>query len=144
MHTSLERRTLEQLTDEYGSSMADWQWGDYHKVRFDHPLSDTSSLLSFFFKREDPIPPGGSGVTPMAASYKADTGIVDHGVSWRFVLDTDKIGTGYHIVGPGQAGHSRSDWYHNQMNDWEADGVYHVTKMDEPVGMELTLTPQDT
>ena len=141
LQTSLEN-TLTQLTDEYGSTMTDWKWGDYHQVQFNHPLSGTSRFLKFFFNRESPIPVGGSSVTPMAASYDAETGIVDHGASWRFVIDMNDTGKGYHIVGPGQAGHFRSEWYHDQMDDWAA-GAYHVTQTDEHDGMELILTPND-
>ncbi|HLS08437.1 penicillin acylase family protein [Lentibacillus sp.] len=134
--------TLDQLVDEYGSTMPDWQWGDYHRVQFYHPLSDISPILAFFFNREEPIPTGGSSVTPMAASHDAETGIVDHGASWRFVIDTVNLMRGYHTVGPGQAGHFKSDWYHDQMNDW-VKGAYHVTQTDENDGMELILTPND-
>lgn len=139
LSVSLEN-TMDKLLKEYGNETADWKWGDYHKVQFYHPLSDVSPVLEFFFNNEDPISVGGSSVTPMAASYDAETGIVDHGASWRFVIDTNDMKTGYHIVGPGQAGHFKSDWYHNQMNDWVGGG-YHVTKMNAEKGIELTLTP---
>ncbi|WP_404452270.1 penicillin acylase family protein [Virgibacillus necropolis] len=139
LHTAL-KNTLTHLTEEYGSDLTAWQWGDYHRVQFPHPLSDISPVLAFFFNNEDPIPVGGSSVTPMAASYDTKTGIVDHGASWRFVIDTSDMKKGYHIVGPGQAGHFKSDWYHDQMNDW-VDGKYHLTNMNGSKGTELTLEP---
>ncbi|WP_082684255.1 penicillin acylase family protein [Lentibacillus amyloliquefaciens] len=138
LQTSLNN-TLNQLRDEYGSTMDDWQWGAYHQVQFDHPLSEISPFLAFFFNRENPIPVGGSSVTPMAASYDAASGIVNHGASWRFVMDTAEAKS-YQLVAPGQAGHFRSEWYHDQMDDW-ARGAYHVTKTEENDGMKLTLTP---
>ncbi|SFE22307.1 penicillin amidase [Lentibacillus persicus] len=138
LKTSLHK-TVRVLSDEYGSTMKDWRWGDYHQVQFDHPLSGVSPILAFFFNREIPIPVGGSSVTPMAASYNAETGIVNHGASWRFVIDTAEAKS-YQLVGPGQAGHFRSEWYHDQMGDW-AKGAYHVTRLDENDGMKLQLTP---
>ncbi|WP_245835756.1 penicillin acylase family protein [Virgibacillus ndiopensis] len=139
LQTSL-KYTLNQLTAKYGDDMSAWQWGDYHKVQFPHPLSDVSPVLAFFFNNEDPIPVGGSSVTPMAASYDTKTGIVDHGASWRFVIDTSDMDKGYHIVGPGQAGHFKSDWYHDQMDDW-VEGNYHLTDMNKREGKKLKLKP---
>lgn len=75
----------------------------------------------------------------MATSY-AETGIVDHGASWRFVIDTNDMSKGYHIVGPGQAGHFRSEWYHDQMDDW-VEGNYHETDLVESEGKKLKLIP---
>ncbi len=80
-------------------------------------------------------------MTPMAASYNSKTGVVDHGASWRFVIDAGDMNAGYHIVGPGQDGHYRSEWYHDQMSDW-VDGNYHETRMDKAEGLELKLMPQ--
>src|SRR5699024_7732233 len=61
--------------------------GANHKVQFYHPLSDVNPVLAYVFNREKPISVGGSSVTPMAASYDNETGEVDHGASWRFVID---------------------------------------------------------
>ncbi|WP_272030024.1 penicillin acylase family protein [Oceanobacillus kimchii] len=125
--------TLEKLTESYGDDLSGWKWGDYHQVQFHHPLSSVSPFLAFFFNNEDAIPVGGSGVTPMATSYESETG-------WRFVIDTSDMQSGYHIVGPGQDEHFRSDWYHDQMSDW-VEGNYHETRLDETEGRELVLEP---
>ncbi|GAA0590405.1 penicillin acylase family protein [Virgibacillus siamensis] len=139
LHQALQQ-ALQPLTEVYGNDMTSWEWGNYHKVQFYHPLSAISPVLEFFFNREDPIPVGGSSVTPMAASYDPETGIVDHGASWRFVIDAKNMKTGYHIVGPGQAGHFKSEWYHDQMDDW-VEGNYHMTITDGMEGAKLQLTP---
>ena len=76
----------------------------------------------------------------MAAAYDTETGEVDHGASWRFVIDMGEPTTGYHIVGPGQEGHFRSEWYHDQMDDW-VEGTYHKTKLDTDKGKTLQLVP---
>src|SRR5699024_5732619 len=115
-----------------------WEWGDYHQVTFSHPLSEASSILAFFFNPEDAIPVGGSSVTPMAASYDTETGIVDHGASWRFVIDVKDMAKGYQIVGPGQSGHLKSKRYHDQTEDW-VEGNYQVTDLKEKKGKELIL-----
>lgn len=132
--------TVEGLISAYGETLTEWKWGDYHRVQFTHPLSDVSPILAYFFNREDPKPVGGSHVTPMAASYETETGVVDHGASWRFVIDTKDLTKGYHTVGPGQSGHFRSKWYHDQMDDW-VEGNFHETDLDADEGKELKLLP---
>ncbi|GAB3049444.1 penicillin acylase family protein [Virgibacillus ainsalahensis] len=139
LQTSL-KETLKSLTQEFGEDLTLWQWGDYHKVQFYHPLSGIHPVLSFFFNNEKALPVGGSSVTPMAASYNSETGEVNHGASWRFVVDAARMEEGHHIVGPGQSGHFRSEWYSNQMDDW-VEGNYHKTGINEVEGMRLLLSP---
>ncbi|PWA11946.1 penicillin acylase family protein [Pueribacillus theae] len=136
---SLER-TVVKLKEEYGEDVTAWKWGEYHKVQFTHPLSGINPILAYFFNHEKPMPVGGSDVTPMAASYNKETGEVDHGASWRFVIDLNNSDVGYHIVGPGQEGHFKSKWYHDQMDDW-VEGTYHETKLSDVKGKKLLLTP---
>ncbi len=139
LHLSLQH-TIEKLTEEYGDDMLTWEWGEYHQVQFPHPLSAVHPVLAYFFNHEDSLPVGGSSVTSMAAAYDTETGEVDHGASWRFVIDMGEPTTGYHIVGPGQEGHFRSEWYHDQMDDW-VEGTYHKTKLDTDKGQTLQLVP---
>ncbi|MDP1417092.1 penicillin acylase family protein [Peribacillus simplex] len=48
------------------------------------------------------MPVGGSSVTVQAAAF-LDDGTVNHGGSWRFVIDLADMNQGYHLVGPGQS-----------------------------------------
>ncbi|RLQ91632.1 penicillin acylase family protein [Falsibacillus albus] len=142
LHTAL-KNVLNRLAKDYGNHPEQWKWGDYHQLYFAHPISQASNLLAYFFNNEDPIPVGGSQVTVQAASYE-DDGIVDHGASWRFVIDTDDMSKSYHIIGPGESGHFRSQWYHNQIKDW-IKGNYHLTNLNEKPGenkYDLTLLPK--
>ncbi|RDI47361.1 penicillin acylase family protein [Falsibacillus pallidus] len=135
------KNVLDQLSADYGNNPKKWAWGDYHKLYFEHPVSQASSILAYFFNHEKPAPIGGSQVTVQAASYEED-GVVDHGASWRFVIDTSDMSKAYHIVGPGQSGHFKSEWYHDQIDDW-INGKYHTTRTDGKVknGRDLTLKP---
>src|SRR5690625_545171 len=139
VHQSLSH-TVDKLEENFGEALTEWTWGDYHKVQFYHPLSNIHPVLEYFFNNEKPVPVDGSGVTPFAASYSSETGEVNHGASWRFVIDIEDIETGHHIVGPGQFGHFKSDWYHDQMDDW-VEGDFHETNLNETEGMELKLVP---
>lgn len=135
-------KTITALVNEYGEKVERWKWGDFHKVYFEHPLSDQHPVLKFLFNRDDPLGVGGSENTIMAASYDAETGIVNHGASWRFIMDGADFSNGYHHVSPGQSGHFWSDWYHDQLIDW-GSGDYHVTNIEHPTGFELTFVPLD-
>lgn len=134
--------TIRSLVNEYGEKVERWKWGDFHKVYFKHPLSDQHPILKFLFNRDDPVGVSGSENTIMAASYNAETGIVNHGASWRFIMDAADFANGYHHVSPGQSGHFWSDWYHDQLIDW-SNGGYHVTNIQQPTGFELTFIPVD-
>lgn len=138
--TSFEN-VVASLKEEYGDNPKAWKWGDYHQLYFGHPLSNTSPVLKWLFNHEKPVPVGGSQITVGAANYNEE-GIVDHGASWRFVIDAADLTKGHHIVGPGQSGHVRSSWYQDQLQDW-VNGTYHVTDIQpEHAGEKLTLLPE--
>lgn len=147
-----EEGTLEQLLTEslgeavaeleqtYGTNQTVWQWGDYHQVQFRHPLSSAGKFVASIFNTKQPLPVDGSDVTPMAARHNGE-GLVDHGASWRFVIDLEDITTAYHTVGPGQSGHLLSPWYNDQTEDW-VNGDFHETVIQDQTGEQLILTPE--
>ncbi|MFJ7698215.1 penicillin acylase family protein [Lysinibacillus fusiformis] len=130
--------TVAQLEDQFGKNASKWQWGDFHQLTFDHTLGSASPILAAYFNAKK-IPIGGSKVTVQAADNDL-SGNVDHGASWRFVVDVGDLTSGYHIVGPGQSGHVKSDWYQDQVLDW-ANGDYHQTfvKKEDIKGKTLKL-----
>ncbi|WP_040285687.1 penicillin acylase family protein [Sporosarcina koreensis] len=132
-------KTIAGLKEDYGDNPEKWQWGDYHQLVFPHPLSGASPMLARFLD-PDRQPVGGSGITVQAASFKED-GSANHGASWRFVADLNDLSKAYHIVGPGQSGHLKSEWFHDQADDW-VRGDFHETVTDGSVkdGHVLTLT----
>ena len=64
----------------------------------------------------------------MQAAGNRENGEVDHGASWRFVVDISDLSSAEHIVGPGQSGHKKSAWYDDQVDDW-VEGNYHTTSI---------------
>jgi len=117
-------RTVAQIEDQFGKTVSKWQWGDFHQLTFDHSLGSASPILAAYFNAKK-VPIGGSKVTVQAADNDL-AGNVNHGASWRFVADVSDLSSAYHIVGPGQSGHVKSDWYQDQVMDW-ANGNYHET-----------------
>ena len=132
------KQAITRLEEEYGENITDWKWGDFHQVEFRHPLSGTHPILEYFFNHAGPQRMGGSALTVMAAAYNNETGEVNHGAPWRFVIDADDLEKGYHLNGPGQSGHFKSDWYHDQLEDW-VNGSFHQTKLNETEGQILKL-----
>ncbi|MBO9128844.1 penicillin acylase family protein [Bacillus sp. 165] len=133
------KNTIKRIQEMQGSNVQEWKWGSYHRITFSHPLSSVS-VLKYLFNSETPIPVGGSRVTVQAAGWNPKTGLVNHGASWRFVIDLEDITKGNHIVAPGQSGHVASDWYHNQFKDW-VKGTYHTTYLYNEEGQTLQLLP---
>ncbi|MCI1590822.1 penicillin acylase family protein [Heyndrickxia oleronia] len=129
---------INEIKDEQGNSVSKWSWGEFHQLYFPHPLSSVKPL-NYLFNSDGRIPVGGSSVTVQAAANKND-GTVNHGGSWRFVIDTANMDSAYHLVGPGQSGHLKSQWYHNQLNAW-ANGTYHHTSLNTKKGHTLILNP---
>ena len=120
-------KSVEDIEGLYGNKMADWKWGDFHQLEFPHALSGVSPIFEYFLNpKRQAI--GGSNVTVQAAAFEED-GTVNHGAPWRFVTDLTDLSKANHIVGPGQSGHMKSKWFHDQTDDW-VQGNYHETVLD--------------
>ncbi|MET3576065.1 penicillin acylase family protein [Bhargavaea ullalensis] len=132
-------KTIKGISGKYGENTDKWKWGDFHQLVFPHPLGSASPVFERLLS-----PPrtatSGSGITVQAAGFKED-GSADHGASWRFVADLSDLSSTWNIVGPGQSGHMKSEWFHDQAKDWVA-GDYHETRIDGDVeGDVLKLFP---
>ncbi|MER1998314.1 MAG: penicillin acylase family protein [Lysinibacillus sp.] len=138
VYNAFEETVLE-LREEFGDNVSKWQWGDYHQLTFYHNIASAHDLIAWYLNPKQ-VAAGGSRTTVQAAGNRED-GTINHGASWRFVADVSDLSGAYHIVGPGQSGHKKSDWYDNQVQDW-ADGNYHFTRIDGQYDKAYTLTLQ--
>lgn len=117
-------QALDAIKNQFGNKSANWRWGDFHQLAFPHALSGASPIFEYFLNpKKQAI--GGSNVTVQAAAFK-DDGTVNHGAPWRFVADLSDLSKAYHLLGPGQSGHMKSKWFHNQVDDW-VNGNFHET-----------------
>lgn len=135
------RSMISMLTEEYGEYLAEWKWGDFHTLTFEHPLASIKPLNLLFNPETQKM--GGSRVTVGVAGWNRETGDITHGGARRMVIDMADPTKAYHVVGPGQSGHVLSPWYKDQSKDW-ATGKYHVTALDDNGGKgreHLLLTP---
>lgn len=138
--TTAFENTIKQLSKMYGDDYKKWEWGEYHKLTFNHNVAAAHDIIAWYMNPKQ-VPVGGSRTTVQAASNKS-TGEVDHGASWRYVVDLSNLSNAQHIVGPGQSGHRKSIWYDDQVQDW-VDGHYHITSItgDYRESYELLLKP---
>ena len=132
-------RTMGELQEEYGDDFEKWAWGDFHQLTFNHSIAAANDLVAWYLNPEA-RPVGGSRSTVQAAGNRVN-GEVNHGASWRFVVDLGDPSKADHIVGPGQSGHKKSEWYHDQVDAW-VEGDYHTTRIDGRYGEAHTLILQ--
>ncbi len=117
---------IEEIEEQFGKNVDDWKWGEFHQLSFAHPLASASPIFEYFLNpKKQQI--GGSNITVQAAAFK-DDGTANNGASWRFVVDLADLTKASHVVGPGQSGHMKSKWFHDQEEDW-AEGRYHETSI---------------
>lgn len=132
-------RAMEELREAYGNDFEKWAWGAFHQLTFDHSIAAANDLVAWYLNPEA-RPVGGSRSTVQAAGNRVN-GEVNHGASWRFVVDLGDLSKADHIVGPGQSGHKKSEWYHDQVDAW-VEGDYHTTRIDGRYGEAHTLILQ--
>jgi penicillin amidase len=134
------RRAVKRASDLQGDQPATWQWGGFHQVQFAHPLGEIKPLNRLF--NREALPVGGSEMTVLAAGWDKQSGMVNHGASWRTVVDLSDLSQALHIVAPGQSGQVMSPWYSNQARAWAAGEMHwtHLHPMDQPL-QTLRLVP---
>ncbi|MED1853086.1 penicillin acylase family protein [Brevibacillus borstelensis] len=104
---------VQQAVDLQGENPQAWRWGEYHRIRYTHPLAAIMKSLGIPVEEPD-IPMGGSRQTVCLMGFDG-SGVVGYGAPWRQVVDlSDLAGNSFDIVAPGQSGHVFSCWYSDQ------------------------------
>lgn len=134
------RATAENLTDQLGSDVDDWHWGDTHVAQFRHALLGRIPFFADYYDRRIETDGGNRtlnrGATPRRASAKLGFPHV-HGAGVRTLHDLGG-GPSRYIVGPGQSGNPFSDHYDDLLEPWR-DGEY--VGFDAPRRGLLRLLP---
>ncbi len=125
---------LTELERKLGRNVADWQWGNLHKVVFKHSFSGQASIIDKFINI-GPYSISGDGTTIFNTEYpfsepNKEIGLLNHehyenvlGPQIRFIYDFDAPDEFYLILTTGQSGNIFSDHY-NDMTELWLEGKY--------------------
>ena len=134
-------RAVVDMRGRQGADTTLWNWGKLHHGYFEHPLSD----LMAEFKSIGPLPKGGSGSTPMNATYRGTDFRVTAGASFRMVCDVGNWDASVCINAPGQSGDPRSPHYADLAEKWAAGEYvplpYSTEAVDAAAELRLKLVP---
>jgi penicillin amidase len=132
---------LDQLEQNVGSNVKDWQWGKLHTVKFKHLFSGNTWLLDGLIDI-GPFEVSGDGTTIFNTEYafsetteqyplfKHNPFDCELGPSMRFIYDFAKPNEFYLILTTGQSGNILSDHYSDMTQLW-LEGKYMKIKTDE-------------
>jgi len=109
IRASLEK-AIQVLKTKYGDDMAQWEFGNIHKLQLNH------QLLSWF-----DYPHWSAWGYSDCVNNIASTG--NSGPSWREILNFNYIGQSFCIIPGGQSGNPFSPHYYDQLRMW-LDGQY--------------------
>lgn len=131
---------LTELERKFGKNIANWQWGNLHKVVFKHSFSGQVSMIDKFINI-GPYSISGDGTTIFNTEYpfsepNKEIGLLDHepyenvlGPQIRFIHDFSNPDEFYLILTTGQSGNIMSDHYNDMTKPW-LDGKYMKISTD--------------
>lgn len=119
---------LDELEKNFGDNIADWQWGNLHKVTFNHFFSGENKMVDKTINI-GPFPIGGDGTTIFNTEYpfyslKNEKQNLENkfknvlGPSMRFIYDFSNENECLFILPTGESGHPLSPHYKDMTNLW--------------------------
>lgn len=139
-------RAFEEATAVLGEDTSQWAWGSVHRTHFRHPLLHLASGELAEQMTYSSYPRGGSGNTTNNTSFYTPALRVDHGGSYRQVLDVGNWDAATMTNTPGQSGDPRSPFYDNLLDGWARDGSFPLLFSRERVleheAFRLELVPK--
>lgn len=117
--------SLEQLKEERGPRLEDWEWGDVRPVQFRHVGR---------------MPGFGAQVSASGGRHSISAIQAKHGPTWRMVVELGDIPKAWTATAGPTSGEPFSNRYDQGLNDW-ADGRYKEAKFlrspNEGMGMKV-------
>lgn len=105
------------LTEEFGASMAGWQWGRLHPLLLNHPFGRAALLRPLL--AIGPMPAAGDGTTINFGFYRHSNPYQQTaGQSLRFIIDLKHPEHSGFVLPAGQSGHATSAHYADQTQLW--------------------------
>ena len=127
-----------------GDDVAAWSWGRLHQAHFEHPLSRIEMVRTAAWD-VGPLPQGGSGSTPMNASYRASDFRVTVGATVRLVIDVGDWDRSVCVNSPGQSGDPWSPHYADLASLWSTGAyvplLYGAEAIERATEARIRLAP---
>ncbi len=133
--------------DLLGPNAWEWQWGDLHRIAFEHPLLGLADAELADAMRYPTYPRGGTGNTTNNTGFKPEDFKVAAGASFRMVLDVGQWDDAEMTNAPGQSGDPRSPFYDNLLEGWATDSsfplLYSRTAIEANQALRIVLEPAE-
>ena len=146
IHETLEA-AWEEARAELGDDPSAWRWGTLHHTNFAHPLLDFADGKLAEAMRLPEYPRGGNGYTPNATGFYNEKLEVDHGASYRQVIDVGEWDASRMTNAPGQSGDPRSPFYDNLLEGWASEEsfplLYSREAIEQATVQVIRLRPAD-
>jgi penicillin amidase len=118
------RETIKEFEKENGKKITETNWGDMHKVLFQHPVGK-NALMNFLFNLNREYGVGGSYHTVSPYSYDyPNSFIANHGASQRHIYNTADFDQSYSVIPTGVSDIPKSPHYCDQ-TELYINGLYH-------------------
>lgn len=118
-------KVVESLTNQFGSDISRWSWGDVHQLTLEHPLGSVNILNKVFHVNKGPFKVGGSYHTVMPYTYPFTQRYqVNHGASQRHIYDLSDWDNSWTVIPTGVSGVPASRFYGNQ-TELYVNNKYH-------------------
>jgi penicillin amidase len=104
---------VKTLSENYGTDINGWTWGDIHTITFEHPLGKVKILDRIFNLNSEKYRVGGSSHTVSPYTYKAGFA-ASNGASERHIFNTADWDESLTVIPTGTSGIPASEFYLSQ------------------------------
>ncbi len=112
------KSAMQELTGRMGPDVTTWSWGRLHVAEFHHALTPLAPADQKAALGAGPAPMSGTGLSPMAATWRESDFRLTAGASFRMVLDVGAWDNSLVINSPGQSGNPDSPHFRDLFPLW--------------------------
>jgi len=124
--------TADELKEQLGSTVSNWEWGKVHKVTFKHAVGGKWPMNKFFNIGPYSIDGGNNTLSKMEFRFSGDkVNEVLSGPTVRILIDFNEVEKGLNINPTGQSGNFVSKYYRDQTKMF-VESKYRGMLMDQP------------
>ena len=141
------KETVNELSEQLGTDVEQWQWGKIHSFTLSHPLGVVPVLNKILKLNRGPFEVPGSYHTVCPYSYSFNNLYkATHGASERHIFDTKDWDNSQTIIPTGTSGIPASDFYLDQTemyihNQYHND-PFNRAEVENAASFKMKLTPQ--